>query len=224
MFPFHTWLPDAHTEAPTAGSVILAAIMLKLGALRLHPVRRAALPRRGADVRPGDHRALAHRDHLRRGRGPRPARPQAAGGVLVGQPHGLRDPGHLRVHPAGHPGRDPADDQPRPHHGRPLPARRRHLRADPRPDDRQDGRPRRRRCRSTSRCSGSSCSRRPGCPACPGFVGEFLVARRHLRGEPGGRRDRRVRHDPGGRLPAVHVRPDRRSASCPTSSRASATT
>ncbi len=32
MFPFHTWLPDAHVQAPTAGSVILAAIMLKLGA------------------------------------------------------------------------------------------------------------------------------------------------------------------------------------------------
>jgi NADH-quinone oxidoreductase subunit M len=31
MFPFHTWLPDAHVEAPTAGSVILASIMLKLG-------------------------------------------------------------------------------------------------------------------------------------------------------------------------------------------------
>jgi NADH-quinone oxidoreductase subunit M len=31
MFPFHTWLPDAHTEAPTAGSVILAGILLKLG-------------------------------------------------------------------------------------------------------------------------------------------------------------------------------------------------
>src|SRR5438105_4812645 len=31
MFPFHTWLPDAHTEAPTVGSVILAAILLKLG-------------------------------------------------------------------------------------------------------------------------------------------------------------------------------------------------
>jgi NADH-quinone oxidoreductase subunit M len=30
-FPFHTWLPDAHTEAPTAGSVILAGILLKLG-------------------------------------------------------------------------------------------------------------------------------------------------------------------------------------------------
>jgi NADH-quinone oxidoreductase subunit M len=31
MFPFHPWLPDAHTEAPTAGSVILAALMLKTG-------------------------------------------------------------------------------------------------------------------------------------------------------------------------------------------------
>jgi len=31
VFPFHTWLPDAHTEAPTAGSVILAAILLKMG-------------------------------------------------------------------------------------------------------------------------------------------------------------------------------------------------
>ena len=31
MFPFHTWLPDAHVEAPTAGSVVLAGIMLKMG-------------------------------------------------------------------------------------------------------------------------------------------------------------------------------------------------
>ncbi|MBM4424138.1 MAG: NADH-quinone oxidoreductase subunit M [Chloroflexi bacterium] len=32
MWPFHTWLPDAHTEAPTAGSMILAGVLLKLGA------------------------------------------------------------------------------------------------------------------------------------------------------------------------------------------------
>ena len=32
LFPFHTWLPDAHTEAPTAGSIILAGVLLKLGA------------------------------------------------------------------------------------------------------------------------------------------------------------------------------------------------
>ncbi|HEV2892042.1 MAG TPA: NADH-quinone oxidoreductase subunit M [Frankiaceae bacterium] len=31
VFPFHTWLPDAHTEAPTGGSVVLAAVMLKIG-------------------------------------------------------------------------------------------------------------------------------------------------------------------------------------------------
>ena len=32
LFPFHTWLPDAHTDAPTAGSVVLAGVMLKIGA------------------------------------------------------------------------------------------------------------------------------------------------------------------------------------------------
>ena len=32
MWPVHTWLPDAHTEAPAGGSVILAALMLKVGA------------------------------------------------------------------------------------------------------------------------------------------------------------------------------------------------
>ena len=31
IFPFHTWLPDAHVEAPTAGSVLLAGVMLKIG-------------------------------------------------------------------------------------------------------------------------------------------------------------------------------------------------
>ncbi|HUQ79227.1 MAG TPA: NADH-quinone oxidoreductase subunit M [Patescibacteria group bacterium] len=41
MFPFHTWLPDAHVQAPTAGSVILAAVMLKLGA---YGIIRFALP------------------------------------------------------------------------------------------------------------------------------------------------------------------------------------
>ena len=35
LFPLHTWLPDAHTEAPTAGSVLLAGVLLKVGAYGL---------------------------------------------------------------------------------------------------------------------------------------------------------------------------------------------
>jgi NADH-quinone oxidoreductase subunit M len=52
VWPFHTWLPDAHTEAPTAGSMILAGVLLKLGAygflrlvLPLYPVEAQLLCR-----------------------------------------------------------------------------------------------------------------------------------------------------------------------------------
>jgi NADH-quinone oxidoreductase subunit M len=41
LFPFHTWLPDAHTEAPTAGSVILAGVLLKMGT---YAILRLAIP------------------------------------------------------------------------------------------------------------------------------------------------------------------------------------
>src|SRR5579863_3270625 len=48
MFPFHTWLPDAHTEAPTAGSVILAGVLLKMGT---YGFLRFSLPLLPADPR-----------------------------------------------------------------------------------------------------------------------------------------------------------------------------
>jgi len=45
MFPFHTWLPDAHTQAPTQGSVILAAVLLKLGTYGFIRIALPILPR-----------------------------------------------------------------------------------------------------------------------------------------------------------------------------------
>jgi NADH-quinone oxidoreductase subunit M len=52
MFPFHTWLPDAHTEAPTQGSVLLAAILLKLGTYGFIRIAIPILPEAGKDFAP----------------------------------------------------------------------------------------------------------------------------------------------------------------------------
>jgi NADH-quinone oxidoreductase subunit M len=52
MFPFHTWLPDAHTEAPTVGSVLLAAVLLKLGAYGFIRIALPILPEAARDWAP----------------------------------------------------------------------------------------------------------------------------------------------------------------------------
>ena len=49
MWPFHTWLPDAHVEAPTAGSVILAGVLLKLGTYGFYRFNLPMFPKASAD-------------------------------------------------------------------------------------------------------------------------------------------------------------------------------
>mgnify|MGYP005810121029 CR=1 FL=1 len=53
LFPFHTWLPDAHVEAPTAGSVILAGVLLKMGAYGLIRFAFPLFPAAAAWFAPG---------------------------------------------------------------------------------------------------------------------------------------------------------------------------
>lgn len=52
LFPFHTWLPDAHTEAPTAGSVILAAVLLKMGTYGLMRFNFTLFPEQSVEWAP----------------------------------------------------------------------------------------------------------------------------------------------------------------------------
>jgi NADH-quinone oxidoreductase subunit M len=52
LFPFHTWLPDAHVEAPTAGSVLLAGVLLKMGTYGLLRFNTALFPQAARDNAP----------------------------------------------------------------------------------------------------------------------------------------------------------------------------
>ena len=123
MFPFHTWLPGRPHGGADGRLGDPGGRPAQARGVRPHPLRRAALPVRGPHLRLADHRPEPDRDHLRRDRRARPARPQAPGRLQLGQPHGLRDAGHLRLQRHRAPGRGPADDQPRPDHGRALPPR-----------------------------------------------------------------------------------------------------
>ena len=101
MFPFHTWLPDAHTQAPTQGSVILAAVLLKLGTYGFIRISIPMLPEAAEAWAPvigllavigiiyGALGCLAQTDMKRLI-------------ALVGGAHGVRDARHLDPHRLRH--------------------------------------------------------------------------------------------------------------------------
>ena len=206
MFPFHTWLPDAHVEAPTAGSVILAGVLLKLGGYGLLRFALPLFPTRPYDlapliivlsligivygaivaiVQPDLKKLVAYCSVSHMG--------FVTLGIFVFTEQGLQGAVLQMIA-----------------HGIITGAlfllRRRHLRAHPRPHDRQDGRPGRAPCRSTPRSSASSCWPRLGLPGLAGFVGEFLVDRRRVRLLPPVVAAIAAAGDDARRgLPAVHV-------------------
>ena len=113
VFPLHTWLPDAHTDAPTAVSVMLAGVLIKMGGYGMIRLCVSMFPGAGAAVRPAADYPGAHRHSLRRRRHPEADRHQAADRLQQHQPHGLCAAGHLRPGAGEHDRRRFADVQPR---------------------------------------------------------------------------------------------------------------
>lgn len=113
MFPVHTWLPDAHVEAPTAGSVLLAGVMLKMGTYGFVRNLYSALPTaskgRGTDF----YYAGDYWDHLCLHCGDRATGCQKTGRLLLRRSPGVCCAGYLHIQPRGHDGGTGSEYQPR---------------------------------------------------------------------------------------------------------------
>jgi NADH-quinone oxidoreductase subunit M len=104
MWPVHTWLPDAHVEAPTAGSVILAGILLKMGGYGFLRFSLPMFPDASRDVRALGLRPVGDRHRLHLAGGAGAGGHEEADRLFVGRPHGLRDAWASSPSPAGRQG------------------------------------------------------------------------------------------------------------------------
>ena len=109
LFPFHTWLPDAHVEAPTAGSVLLAGVLLKMGTYGLLRFNLGLFPGAIAAQRSLGDDAGADWNHLWRAGGDGAAEHEEVDCVFVGQPSGICGAGNLQLHAGGTEWRDVRD-------------------------------------------------------------------------------------------------------------------
>ena len=149
MWPFHTWLPDAHVEAPTAGSVLLAGVLLKLGGYGFLRFSLPMLPDASAYFAPFVFAlsivAIIYTSLV--------ALMQTNMKKLIAYSSvahmGIVTIGIFTPNALGHRGRDRPDAQPRLRLGRPLHGGRRALRPAPQPRDRRAMAASPRRCRST---------------------------------------------------------------------------
>ena len=141
MWPVHTWLPDAHVEAPTAGSVILAAILLKMGGYGFLRFSLPMFPLASHDFAPLIFTLSVDRHRLHLAGGLDAGRHQEADRLFVGGPYGLRHHGHLRRHHAGRGRRRVPDGVARHRLRRAVPLRRHRLRPHAYPRDRGLWRP-----------------------------------------------------------------------------------
>ena len=98
IFPFHTWLPDAHTEAPTAGSIDLAGVLLKLGTYGFLRYGLFLFPEASIWFAPVLMTLAVIGIIYGADGGGHAAQPQAAGRLLVGRPHGVRRARRVRPH------------------------------------------------------------------------------------------------------------------------------
>ena len=137
LFPLHTWLPDAHTDAPTAGSVILAGLLLKTGSYGLIRFGYPLFPQAAQMLTPLFYTLAIFRDHLCFAGGLCPGGHEAPDRLFQHRPHGVRGHRHRRLATGGPVRLDHPDGQPRRDHRRTVRHGRDAGRAGAHPGDRR---------------------------------------------------------------------------------------